>query len=46
MRSHTQAVLTLGKGAINTISGKEKLNPRRSTEAELVAADDIVVQAM
>jgi hypothetical protein len=46
MRSHTGAVLTLGRGAANTISMKQKLNTRSSTEAELVAADDIVVQAM
>lgn len=46
MRSHTGAVLTLGKGAVNTLSAKQKLNTRSSTEAELVAADDIVVQAM
>jgi hypothetical protein len=46
MKSHTGAVLTLGKGAANTISAKQKLNTRSSTEAELVAADDIVVQAM
>jgi hypothetical protein len=46
MKSHTGAVLTLGKGAVKTISAKQKLNTRSSTEAELVAADDIVVQAM
>jgi hypothetical protein len=46
MKSHTGAVLTLGKGAVNTISSKQKLNTRSSTEAELVAADDIVTQAM
>jgi hypothetical protein len=46
MKSHTGAVLTLGKGAVNTISAKQKLNTRSSTEAELVAADDIVPQAI
>jgi hypothetical protein len=45
-KSHTGAVLTLGKGAVNTVSAKQKLNTRSSTEAELVATDDIVVQAM
>ena len=45
-KSHTGAVLTLGKGAVNTISAKQKLNTRSSTEAELVAVDDVVVQAM
>ncbi len=45
-KSHTGAVLTLGKGAVTTISAKQKLNTRSSTEAELVAADDAVVHAM
>ena len=31
----------MGKGAVNTISAKQKLNTRSSTEAELVGADDI-----
>jgi hypothetical protein len=46
MKSHTGAILTFGKGAVTTISAKQKLNTRSSTEAELVAADDIVGQAM
>ena len=45
-KSHTGAVLTLGKGAVNTISAKQKLNTRSSTEAELVGADDTVTQAL
>jgi len=45
-KSHTGAILTLGKGAVNTISAKQKLNTRSSTEAELVGADDIVTQAV
>jgi hypothetical protein len=46
MKSHTGSVFTLGKAAANTISAKQKLNTRSSTEAELVAADGIVVQAV
>ena len=46
MKSHTGGVFTAGKGAINTISAKQKLNTRSSTEAELVAADDITPQAI
>jgi hypothetical protein len=42
MRRHSGAVLTLGKGAVNTISTKQNLNTRSSTEAEVVAADDVV----
>jgi len=46
MKSHTGAVLTVGKGAVNTISGKQKLNTRSSTEAELVGADGISPHAL
>lgn len=45
-KSHTGAVFTMGKGAVNTISSKQKLNTRSSTEAELVGADEIVPQAI
>jgi hypothetical protein len=45
-KSHTGAVLSLGKGAVNTISAKQKLNTRSSTEAELVGADDAVAEAL
>ena len=46
MKSHTGICMTMGKGAVNTISAKQKLNTRSSTEAELVAADDCVPQAI
>jgi hypothetical protein len=46
MKSHTGAVLTMGKGAMQVISAKQKLNTRSSTKAELVAAYEVVVQAM
>jgi hypothetical protein len=36
LRSHTGAIMTLGKGAIQTVSTKRKVNTRSSTEAELV----------
>ena len=39
-KSHTGGVMTYGRGAIQSISRKQKLNTRSSTEAELVAADD------
>jgi hypothetical protein len=35
-------MFTLGKGAVTTVSAKQKMNTRSSTEAELVGADDIV----
>ena len=40
MRSHTGAIMTLGKGAVIADSTKQKINNRSSTEAELVAVDD------
>ena len=39
-KSHTGAVMTFGQGAVQSISRKQKLNTRSSTEAELVGADD------
>ena len=39
-KSHTGAVMTMGSGAIQSMSRKQKLNTRSSTEAELVGADD------
>jgi len=42
-KSHTGGIMSLGKGAIQSISRKQKLNTRSSTEAELVGADDVSV---
>ena len=39
-RLHTGAVMSMGKGAIMSMSRKQKLNTRSSTESELVGADD------
>jgi hypothetical protein len=39
-KSHTGAVMTLGKGAMQSIARKQKINMRSSTEGELVAVDD------
>jgi hypothetical protein len=38
--------MTLGKGCIHTISTKQKVNSRNSTEAELVSMDDILSKAI
>ena len=45
-KSHTGATMTMGKGAIMSISRKQKLNTRSSTEAELVGVDDIAVMIL
>ena len=39
-RSHTGALLTLGKGAAMAFSMKQKINSKSSTEAELIGVDD------
>jgi hypothetical protein len=41
-RSHTGSTLSLGMGTICSISTKQKINTRSSTEAELVSVDDVV----
>jgi hypothetical protein len=40
MRSHTGAVLSTGQGALMSMSLKQKINTKSSTEAELVGVDD------
>jgi hypothetical protein len=39
-KSHTGAVMMMGRGAIQSIARKQKLNVRSSTESELVGVDD------
>ena len=41
-KSQTGATLTMGQGDITAISRKQNINTRSSTEAELVAADDMI----
>ena len=42
-KSHSGRALTMGKGSINNILTKQKLNTKSSTEAELVEVDDILM---
>ena len=42
-KSHTGAVMSLGRGTVQSVSMKQKLNTRSSTEAELVGAEDCSV---
>lgn len=46
MHSHTGAYFSLGHGAMYSCSNKQKLNTKSSTEAELVAVDDVMGQAL
>jgi hypothetical protein len=41
-KSHTGATMTMGDGAITSVSRKQKLNTRSSTAAEIVAVDDVI----
>ena len=45
-KSHTGAVMTMGEGAVQTISPKQKLNTRSSTESELVGGDDSITKIL
>jgi hypothetical protein len=40
MKGHTRAMMTMGKGAMHTISTKQKINTKSLTESELVGVDD------
>ena len=41
-KSHTGASFTMGAGSVFTVSCKQKVNTKSSTEAELVAVDDCI----
>jgi hypothetical protein len=45
-KSHTGGVMTYGQGAIQSMSRKQRLNTRSSTEAELVGADDAATKVL
>ena len=42
MRGHTGGGLTMGRGFPSSVSTKQKLNTRSSTESELVGVDDMM----
>ena len=46
LKSHTGSIFTLGKGAICNDSSKQKVNARRSIEAELISIDDKITKVM
>eukprot|EP00978_Attheya_sp_CCMP212_P037033 scaffold171954_cov19-Attheya_sp.AAC.1 len=45
-KSHTGAVMTLRKGIVISISTKQKVNTRSSTESELVGIDDAIAKML
>jgi hypothetical protein len=42
LKSHTGATMSLGEGALQSISPKQKVNTRSSTEAGLISIDDVI----
>ena len=46
LKSHTGAVMTLGDGIICSVSTKQKVNSRSSTEAEFIAVDDVISKVL
>ena len=42
MRSHTGAALTMEKGSLISMSVKQKINTKSSTEAELVGVNNVM----
>ena len=45
-KSHTGAIMTMGKGALQNGLSKQKLNTRSSCEAELVGADNYATKVL
>jgi len=46
MRSHTGAMMMLGKGCMYASSARQRLNTKSSTEAELVGVSDVLPQVV
>ena len=46
MKSHTGGVMSVGEGAAQSISTKQKLTGKSSTEAEIIAANDALLHIM
>jgi hypothetical protein len=45
-KSHTGATMSLGHGVICSVSTKQKVNTRSSTEAELVGLEDVISKVL
>ena len=45
-KGHTGAMMSFGKGAAMSLSKKQKLNARSSTESELIGIDDAIPSIM
>ena len=45
-KSHTGAIMSMGKGAVSSLSTKQKANTCSSTEAELVGIDNVLAKLL
>ena len=45
-KSNTGAVMTMGSGTVFSLSTKQKVEAHSSTEAELVAVDDVIAKIL
>ena len=46
MKSHMGAVMTMASGAVISLSTEQKVNAHSSTEAQLVAVDDVMAKIL
>ena len=46
MKSHTEGVMTVSKGAVTSMFNKQKVNSKSFTEAELVAVNDTTAKVL
>ena len=46
IKSHTGRTMSMGRGALYSVSSKQKLNMKSSTKAELVGVDDLTPQIL
>ena len=46
MKGHIGAVMTMASGAVISLSTKQKVNAHSSTEAQLVAVDDVMAKIL
>ena len=46
MKIHTSRMMSMGRGDLQSASNKQKMNTKRSTEAELVGVDELMPQIL
>jgi hypothetical protein len=46
MKSHTKAMMSMGKGSAYATSRRQRLNTKSSTEVELVGVDNVMPQVL